>query len=208
MRKVKYRVKVNIIDITKTKQLTSEHVMWISMVLFFTILGLYYCEIIKPNILLNILLFISALTPIGTNIYGNYEYFPKNFVVKYQANFESDHIDLKSRKLYFGAIEKIEFGVNDWFGKKIVTNVRPFGYGPKLSQGINNTIKLEIKNSIPIILHFQIESEEHLDELANWIKSLYKSKIQIVEKSGNLTTYGLRHLKYNEIQEFKKKYTT
>lgn len=201
-------MKVNIIDITKTKQFTSEQAMWISMVIFFTILGFYYLEIIKPNILLNIVLFISVLTPIGTNIYGNYEYFPKNYLVKYQANFESDHINLENQKLYFEAIEKIEFNVNDWFGKKIVTNVRPYGSGPKLSQGINNTIKLEIKNSIPIILHFQIESEEHFDELANWIKSLYKSKIQIVEKSGNQTTYGLSHLKYKEIQEFKKKYTT
>jgi hypothetical protein len=201
-------MKVNIIDITKTKQSTSEQVMWISMVIFFTILGFYYWEIIKPNILLNIVLFISGLTPIGTNIYGNSEYFPKNYVVKYQANFESDHIDLENHTLYFESIEKIEFNVNDWFGKKIVTNVSPFGSGPKLSQGNNNTIKLGIKNSLPIILHFQIESEEQLNELANWIKRLYKSKIQIVEKSGNLTKYGLRQMKYNEIQEFKKKYTT
>ena len=201
-------MKVNIIEITKTKQFTSEQVMWISMVLFFTILGFYYCEIIKPNILLNTVLFISALTPIMTNIYGNNEYFPKNYVVNYQANFESDYIELENQKLYFEEIEKIEFNVNDWFGKKIVANMRPYGSEPKLSQGINNTIKLKIKNSIPIILHFQIESEEHFVELANWIKSLYKSKIQIVEKSGNLTTYGLRNLKYNEIQEFKKKYTT
>ena len=178
------------------------------MVLFFTILGFYYWEIINPNILLNIVLFISALTPIGTNIYGNYEYFPKNYVVKYQANIESDHIDLQSYKLYFEAIKKIDINVTDWFGKKIVTNVRPYGSGPKLSQGINNTIKFEIKNSVPIILHFQIESEEHLDELANWIKSLYKFKIKIVEKYENSTSFGLNHLNYNEIQEFKKKYTT
>lgn len=178
------------------------------MVLLFAIIGLYYWEIFKPNILLNIVLFISALTPIVTNIYGNHEYFPKNFVVKYQANFESDHIDLESQKLYFEAIEKIEINVNDWFGKKIVANVRPYGSGPKLSQGINNTIKLTIENSLPIILNFQIESEGHFEELANWIKSLYKSKIQIVEKSGNQISYGLRHLKYIDIQEFKKKYTT
>jgi hypothetical protein len=201
-------VKVNIIDITKTKQFTSEQVMWISIVIFFTILGLYYLEIIKPHILLTIVLFISALTPIGTNIYGNYEYFPKNYVVKYQANIETDHIDLESQKLYFEAIEKIEFNINDWFGKKIVTNMRPYGSGPKLSQGINNSIKLEIKNSLPIILHFQIETEEHFVELANWIKSLYKFKIKIVEKYENSTSFGLNHLNYNEIQEFKKKYTT
>ncbi len=201
-------MKVNIINITKTKQFTSEHVMWISMVIFFTIFGFYFWEIIKPNTFLNIVLFISILTPFGTNIYGNYEYFPKNYVVKYQTNLESDHIDLKSQKFYFEDIEKIEFNVNDWLGKKIFTNDRAYGSGPKLSQGINNTIKLEIKNSVSIFLHFQIESEEHFEELANWIKSLYKSKIQIVEKSGNQTTYGLRQLKYNEIQEFKKKYTT
>lgn len=200
-------MKVDIIDITNTKQITSEHLMWISSVIFFIIIGFYYWEIIKPNILLNIVLFICALTPIVTNIYGNYEYFPKNYVIKYQANLESDHIDLENQKLYFDAIKKIEFNVNDWFGKKIVTNVRPYGSGPKLSQGINNTIKLEM-NSVPITLHFQIKSEEHLDELANWIKSLYKSKTHVVEKSGNQTTYGLRQLKYNEIQEFKKKYTT
>ncbi|MBK9254987.1 MAG: hypothetical protein IPM42_05825 [Saprospiraceae bacterium] len=68
-------------------------------------------------------------------------------------------------------------------------------------------MKFEIKNSVPLMLQFQLESEEHLDELANWITSLYKSKIQINEKSGYLTTYGLRQLKFNEIQEFKKKYT-
>ena len=105
-------------------------------------------------------------------------------------------------------IKRIELEVNDWFGKKIVRNVRPYGSGPKLSMGINNSIIIDPVDSKQIKLLFQLESNNQFIELGNWLKSIYKSQIIILEKYDHLRSYGLKHLDFKDIQKFKEEYTT
>lgn len=101
----------------------------------------------------------------------------------------------------------IELEVNDWLGKKIVHNIRPYGSGPKLSMGIDNSIRIYTDDVELPKLNFQLESKDQFIAMGRWLKSLYKLQITIVEKYDHLKSYGLRHLNYDEIQEFKKECT-
>ena len=181
--------------------------MWLSVSVFFLISGLYIYEVIKPSEVLNSLCIIAVVIPIFTNFYGNYEYFPKNYRIISQIKLDSDTIQLYGFLITFKKIKIIEISVNDWHGKKIVTNLTPYSSGPKLSRGINNHCKIIYDDSESKEFDFQINSLQHFQELSEWIKNLYQTKIEIKEEYGNLKSYGLEHLNYKQIQEFKKKYT-
>ena len=180
--------------------------MWISFVLFFSLLACLYYKIDHPNSFVYFSLFILSILPIATNIYGNYEFFPKDFVVVSKVHLDNETITIDKRVIDLISIEKLELEVNDWFGKKIVRNVHAYGSGPKLSRGVNNFIRINLKNSEQIALIIQLESYNQFIELGNWLKSLYKTKIEIMEKYDHVRSYGLKHLNYKEIQNFKKEY--
>lgn len=151
---------------------------------------------------------VLALMPIATNIYGNYEYFPANFMVLSKVQLENNMVIINNQEIQISSIEKIELEINDWLGKKIVQNLRPYGAGPKLSRGVNNFLKIYPNNSTQISLRIQLVSNEQFMELGTWLKSLYKTNIEIIEKYDHSRSYGLRHLNYKEIQRFKEEYTT
>ena len=198
-------MKLNIIEKKKIRKLTSSHVMWISVLILVGLWGSIYFEILHSNSLIYVLLLIFALIPIATNIYGNYEYFPNDFNTVSTIHLKEDEIVVDKEKLELNNIRRIKLEINDWFGKKIVKNVRPYGSGPKLSTGINNTLEIHLKDSKQFLLKFQLESNEQFIELGSWIETLYKSKIEILEKYDHLKSYGLKHLDYKEIQVFKEK---
>ena len=93
--------------------------------------------------------------------------------------------------------------MNDWFGKKVVFNVRPYGSGPKLSRGVNNVVILIYKDKSEESIQFQLESEELLLKLAGYIRALYATEVKVYEEYDHLRSYGLQHLTYSEIQRFK-----
>ncbi len=195
----------NIVERKQTKHFTSAHLMWISVAIFFSICGAYIFKLMNPNPFFNILLVVSVFMPIVTNVYGNYEYFPMNYKIISKLALHSEKIIFKGRSTEFEKIQKIEIEVNDWYGKKIVTNVRPMGSGPKISRGINNHLKIELENSESIEFDFQIDSFKHFEALAEWVKNLYSTKIEITENYEHARTYGFESLNYQAIQEFKKK---
>ncbi len=182
--------------------------MWVSIIILFSIIGCYLSGIVKPSSLLNIILLICAIIPLATNIYGNYEYFPMNYIIISKLILEPTHINFEDRKLEINSIKKIELNVNDWCGKKIIENYRPYGSGPKLSRGVNNELKIYLKESNKVEIRFQLESKQQFRELASWIRNLYQYKIEILEKYDHIRSYGLEHLNYAEIQEFKNRYAT
>lgn len=174
--------------------------------MFLILLGSLYFNLSIPNSTIYTLLLISYLLPIATNIYGNYEYFPKDFVVISKIFLHRDKVIISNREIELNSIKKIDLDINDWIGKKIVQNFRPHGSGPKLSMGINNTLKIHLNNSEQIELKIQLESNKQFLELGYWVKSLYKSKIEIKEKYEGGKSLGLENLNYKEIQIFKEKY--
>ena len=182
--------------------------MWASVLLLFTLLASLYFELLKPNPFIYLSLIILAICPIATNIYGNYEYFPKDFVSASTISLNEDNVIIDNQEFKLNEIKRIELEVNDWFGKKIVRNVRPYGSGPKLSMGINNSIIIDPVDSKQIKLLFQLESNNQFIELGNWLKSIYKSQIIILEKYDHLRSYGLKHLDFKDIQKFKEEYKT
>jgi len=180
--------------------------MWASIILFFSIFSGLYFGFLKPNPFINSFFIITFLLPIGTNIYGNTEYFPLNFEVISELKINSNFISIGDREISFDSIKKIDIAVNDWHGKKIIQNVRPYGSGPKLSRGVNNKIKIVCRNLTEEIFSFQLDSEEMFYQLSNCIKDLYLKDIDIYETYDNMKSYGLRHLNYSEIQDFKIKF--
>ena len=201
-------MQLNIIESRKIRKVTSSHVMWVSVLLLFVLLGNLYLGIVQSNSVIYLLLAILAITPIATNIYGNFEYFPKDFDTIATIHLNEENIIVGNHEIELNSISRIEIEVNDWLGKKVVQNIRPYGSGPKLSLGVNNSLKIHLNDSEQIAVIIQIESKEQFKNLGNWIKSLYDSNIDINEKYDHLRSYGLEHLNYKENQTFKEKYTT
>ena len=200
-------MKLNVISKSKKYQLNSGHFMWVSLILFFSIIGCYLLDVVEPNSTLNLILIIAAITPIATNIYGNYEYFPINYEIISELVLEPTFIKVGSKKIVIDSIDKVELDVNDWHGKRIVNNHRPYGSGPKLSRGIDNKLEIYSKE-FKVEVYFQLESKQQFQELANWVKNIYQYKIQVLEKYDQIRSYGLEHLSFAKIQEFKNRYAT
>ena len=74
-----------------------------------------------------------------------------------------------------------------------------------MSQGVNNKIEFDY-DSQHLSIQFQLDYELHLEKLGNKLLELYTAKIPFTEKLAGSKSYGLKHLKYKEIQEFNKKY--
>lgn len=200
-------MKLDIIQKIKKRHITSEHVMWLSIIVLFSILCTYYFEIILPNIFINILLLASFLTPVATNIYGKNEYYPRNFKITSNLKLKATYIEIGSKRIDINKISMIEIFVNDWYGKRTETNSPSlFGWGPNLSQGIDNLIRIYWEGNNIEIINFQIKSVDQLEKLKIWIRILYQNDIVIVEEFGYSKSYGLEHLNYAEIQEFKANY--
>ena len=101
-------------------------------------------------------------------------------------------------------IKSLSFSVRDFKGQNIGSEHGDIG-GATLSKGVNNRLTIKTDKD-EIVLVFRIDSEAHLNSLADTLKELYRQKIPIKEALGNSRSYGLQHLNYKQIQEFKKKY--
>ena len=163
---------------------------------------LFNLEFNKYTVLLIVLL---LATPIFTMAIGQYEYFPINYESKEAISFEEDGILTEDRLFKFEEIKCLTFTVNDYKGKQVGRNGTQRMYGPSLLQGVNNVLQLET-NSENHTFRFQLSSEEEFHLLAVYICSLYRKGINLKETYDGLKSYGLKHLNYEEIQAFKKKY--
>jgi hypothetical protein len=65
---------------------------------------------------------------------------------------------------------------------------------------------LRYRDKTEEMVQFQIQSEEQFRELSALIKGWYSKGIKIYEEYDHQRSYGLQHLTYAEVQDFKAKF--
>ncbi|MBK8482999.1 MAG: hypothetical protein IPL31_01225 [Saprospiraceae bacterium] len=183
--------------------LTSTHILWSSQLVLFSIIGLFYLFEWEINGELIFIIAILMIIPFGTLIYSHSEFFPNKHSAIGVVILGDKSIKLTEGLFEYNYLNDLKFDISDYKGEKIRFPSRVYSAGPSLSQGINNYIEFQYNSQIYKI-QFQIHTKLELENLGIIIKSLYKNNILFKETFKGSKSYGLRHLNYKEIQEFKK----
>ncbi len=142
--------------------------------------------------------------PLFTLIYGWTEYYPINFKKSGKVEIADQAIKINDTIYEYHEIKNLTFLVNDFRGKRLRRPGVLVNAGPSLSRGVDNRIKFE-HNQTKIEVQFLLESENHLLSLGNRLKEMYLLGLSFTEKLNQSKSYGMKHLRYKEIQSFKRK---
>jgi hypothetical protein len=186
-------------------RLTTSHVLLVSQIILLSILGINVLLDFQITGILVIILIACIGTPIFTMIIGREEFYPVNFKKIRDINLTDNGIKIDEELFEFKFMKDLLFDVRDFKGKKLRTPALLWHAGPSISQGVNNLISFQYKDD-EYKVRFELESEKELTKLGEYISNLYRKEITIVEKYDTLNSYGLKHLNFKEIQEFKNEY--
>ncbi len=141
-----------------------------------------------------------------TIIWGWNEYYPKTTVPLGSIQLSLSTIKIDEQTYDFDDLNNLVFDVNDFRGERMTY---PYGVpaGPCLSQGDSNFIRFKHKG-IDIQVQFLLRSKEELIILGEYLTELYLNNVAFNETVNGGKSYGLEHLNYNDIQEYKKKHLT
>jgi hypothetical protein len=119
-----------------------------------------------------------------------------------KIEFYKDRIKVIDREIFLDQISKLDFEFNDYEG-----NYRPpmrGDFNPALSNGVDNSIKIDLLTKEKIHLNVKINYEGQPKQLREYLVEYMKTdKISAYKVA---TVLGLRN--YQEIQEFKENTTT
>jgi len=145
---------------------------------------------IAENIAIGIILFTFILG--FANIFRKK---PLNGTLDGTIIFNPENLVINDLKIELHEINKIFLRVNDYEGKtQTIIRISLF---PRISNGTNNLLDLELKNGEKIKLFFQIEYESQVEELKPFVFSLIKNEIINFEK-------GIEWLQIDSETEIKK----
>jgi hypothetical protein len=131
-------------------------------------------------------------------IYSILHWFPYRNLVG-SILFKNDYIEINKRK------ESIRINHNDIQEIKLTYTLRKGLYLHHIDLGNNNIIEIKLSNDVlKYYLCIRGKREENL--LKSALLKLYENKVNINESVLGDKTFGLEHLNYKEIQDFKAKY--
>ena len=182
-------------------QLTTSHVLWASYLFPLLIIAIHYYLETAIAGLSAIILLICLSIPIFTFIIGYNEFYPINFSKIGIVRILPDSIQLNNKHYEYSKIKELKFLINDYKGKRIRSMVL-WEAGPTKSNGVDNQIQFESENT-HVVIQFQINSKSEFELLGKTLTKLYRNGISFDEVSQYSKSYGLKHLNYKQIQEYK-----
>lgn len=145
---------------------------------------------IAENIAIGIILFTFILG--FANIFRKE---PLNGLLDGTIVFNPESLVINNLRIELQEINKIFLRINDYEGKnQTIIRISLF---PRISNGTDNLLDLELKNGKKIKLFFQIKFENQVEELQPFVISLIKNEIINFEK-------GIEWLQIDDENEIKK----